>query len=100
LVNRHFNLSGRGTWWLGQRYFSWQGSRELRREASNLKQLTKKLMLMMDDAELIEVSWDKDGNPVRVVNISASSGGSSSATATPTVVRQDEEVESESEPGK
>ncbi len=36
-------------------YFAWRGSKELRREAGNLKQLTTKLMLMMNDAGLIEV---------------------------------------------
>jgi hypothetical protein len=41
-------------------YFSWQGSKELRREAGNLRQLTKKLMLMMHDAELIKVEWDAE----------------------------------------
>ena len=80
-------------------YFSWQGSKELRREASNLKQLTKKLMIMMDDAGLIEVEWDKDGNPIRVVKVSASIGGSSSLTARPTVIQHEkgDKVESDSE---
>jgi hypothetical protein len=58
--------------------FSWRSSHELRREAGNLKQLTTKLMLMMDDAGLISVEWDKDGNPLRVVKLSgiiAGSGG-------------------------
>ena len=77
--------------------FSWQGSKELRREAGNLKQLTKKLMLMMDDAGLIEVEWDEDGNPIRVVKLSASMGGSSSMNAHPTVIRHDDRVESESQ---
>lgn len=86
-------------------YFSWQGSKELRREADSLKQLTKKLMLMMDDAGLIEVELDKDKNPVRIVKVSASMGGSSSMTATPTVIRHqdqdpDSKVESDNESGK
>ena len=41
-------------------YFSWQGSKELRREAGNLRQLTKKLMLMMHDAELIKIELDAE----------------------------------------
>ena len=58
-------------------FFSWRGSKELRREAGNLKQLTQKLMLMMDDAELIRVEWGEDGNPVRVVELSGRIDGSS-----------------------
>jgi len=66
-------------------YFSWQGTKELRREAGNLQLLTKKLMLMMDDAGLIEAEWDEVGNPIRVVKLSGVSQGSSSATAELTV---------------
>ncbi len=79
-------------------YFSWRGTKELRRETDNLRRLTTKLMLMMDDAGLIEVEWDKDGNPVRVVKLSASMDGSSSMTVNPTVVRHDE-LQQPSQPG-
>jgi len=46
-------------------YFSWQGTKELRREAGNLQLLTKKLMLMMDDAGLI-VDLPRSGRHVVV----------------------------------
>ncbi len=80
-------------------YFSWQGSKELRRESSNLKQPTKNLMLMMDDAGLIDVEWDKDRNPIRIVRSSATMSGSSSMTARPTVIQHEKgnNVESDSE---
>jgi hypothetical protein len=72
-------------------FFSWQGSKELRREAGNLRLLTKKLMLMMHDAELIKVEWDENGNPIRVVELSGTISGSSSMTARPGVVHQHEQ---------
>jgi hypothetical protein len=72
-------------------YFSWQSTKELRRETSNLQQLTKKLMLMMDDAGLIKVEWDKEGNPTRIVAASATISGSSSMTVRPTVIRSNEQ---------
>lgn len=71
-------------------YFSWQGSKDLRREAGNLKQLTTKLMLMMDDAGLIKVEWDEEGNPIRIVELSASMSSSSSMTVQPTVIRKED----------
>ncbi len=54
---------------------------------------------MMDDAGLIEVGWDEAGNPIRVVKVSASMGGSSSMTARSTDIRHEkgDKVESDSE---
>ena len=76
-------------------YFSWQGSKELRREASNLKQLTTKLMLMMDDAGLIDVEWDKDGNPLRVVNLSGEAHFSGSMSGELSVGKDEQDDGSE-----
>ncbi len=72
-------------------YFSRLGTKELRSEAGNLRQLTKQLMFMMDDAGLIKVEWDKHGNPVRVVELSGTMRGSSRMTAQPEVVHQHEQ---------
>jgi hypothetical protein len=74
-------------------YFSWRGTKELRRETNNLKHLTKQLMLMMDDAGMIEVEWDMDRNPIRIVRSTATISGSSSVTARPTVIRHDAQDE-------
>ena len=76
-------------------YFSWQGSTELRREAGNLRQLTKKLMLMMHDAGLIKVEWDKNGNPIRVVELSGTMSGSSSVTGELSVGHDEKDADSE-----
>lgn len=57
-------------------FFSWQGSRELRREATELKQETDDLrrlnimlMRLLDQAGVIPVKWDKQGNPLMTVTV-------------------------------
>lgn len=47
-------------------------------------------MRLIDDAGLIEVELDEEGNPVRVVRLSGSMSGSFSMTARPTVVRKED----------
>src|SRR5215213_7057427 len=76
-------------------YFSWRSSKELRREAGNLRLLTTKLMLMMDDAGLIKVEWDKHGNPIRIVGVSATMSSSSSMTVQAEVIRHEDKPETE-----
>jgi hypothetical protein len=61
------------TAYFSRRYYL-KASEDLSQEAGNLKQLTTKLMLMMDDAGLIEVEWDEEGNPIRVVKLSGTLG--------------------------
>jgi uncharacterized membrane protein YgaE (UPF0421/DUF939 family) len=55
-------------------YFSRQGSKELRREANELKQetdnlqrLTIMLMRLLDQANVLPVKWDENGNPLMTV---------------------------------
>src|SRR5829696_9040487 len=76
-------------------YFSWRGSKELRREARNLRLLTVKLMHTMHDAGLIKVEWDKQGNPIRVVEASAIISSSSSMTVQAEVKRHEDKPENE-----
>ncbi len=56
-------------------FFSWRGAKELRREANELKQetdtlrrLTIMLMRLLDQADLIPVKWDEQGNPLMPVS--------------------------------
>ena len=58
-------------------YFSWRGSKELRREANELKQetdhlrrLTIMLMRLLDQADLIPIKWDEQGYPLMTVGTS------------------------------
>ena len=46
---------------------------------------------MMDDAGLIKVEWDEKGNPIRIVELSATISSSSRMTAHPTVIQHDEQ---------
>ncbi len=74
---------------VSRRYYI-KASEDLKQETDNLKQLTKQLMRMMDDAGLIEVEWDADGNPLRIVRASALIRGSSSVAAKAEVVPANE----------
>ena len=48
-------------------YFSWRGSKELRREAEKQRQVTLKVIQILDGTGLIEIKeWDPDtGEPIR-----------------------------------
>ena len=55
-------------------FFSRRGSKELRREANELKQetdnlrsLTIMLMRLLDQAKVIPVKWNENGNPLMTV---------------------------------
>jgi len=79
-------------------YFSWRSSNELRREASDLRQLNYQLIRFLEDAAMIKnVEW-KNGKPIRIVSASATAVGRSSATARPTVIRHDAQDEQSDNP--
>ena len=79
-------------------FFSWQGSKEIRREAGDLRQLTYQLIRFLEDAGVIEnVDW-QDGKPIRIVYAQAMAAGRSSATARPTVIRHDAQDEQNDNP--
>ena len=48
-------------------YFSRRGTRELREEADRLRRLTIMLMRLLDQAGVIPVKWDENGNPLMTV---------------------------------
>jgi hypothetical protein len=75
--------------------FARQGSKELRREASDLRQLNYQLIRFLEDAGTIKnVEW-KDGEPIRMVYVSATAGVRTRAAANPTVIRYDNNPETE-----
>jgi hypothetical protein len=53
-------------------------------------------MLMMHDAGLIKVEWDKNGNPIRVVELSGTMSRSSSVTGELSVGHDKKDDNSES----
>jgi hypothetical protein len=72
-------------------YFSWRGSKELRHEASDLRQLNYQLIRFLEDAGTIKNAEWKYGKPTRIVAASATISGSSSMTVRPTVIRSNEQ---------
>ena len=52
-------------------YFSWRyylkASADLTKEADNLRSLTIMLMRLLDQAGVIPIKWDKNGNPLMTV---------------------------------
>ncbi len=87
-------VGGLITAYFSRRYYV-EASEDLKQESDSLKHITKQLMRMMHDAKLIEVEWDKNGDPIRVVKLSGHIAGSSSMTAKPEVKRADEPKEGE-----
>ena len=47
-------------------YFSWRGSRELRREADVIKKYNLMLIDFLDDAGVIDVKQDAKGNAIQI----------------------------------
>jgi hypothetical protein len=62
------SLAGLGV--LATTFFFWpyyrKGGNELRREAGELRRITKLILVGLQDAGLVRVNWDKDGRPTGV----------------------------------
>jgi len=70
-------------------YFSWRGSKDVRRQAGEPRQTNYQLVRFLEDAGMIQnVDW-KNGKPVRIVSAPGIATGRSSASAVADVVRKD-----------
>ena len=77
-------------------YFSWRGSRELRREANEIKRYTLMLIDFLDDAGVIDVKRDEKGNAIqiRVVKVEHNATATGVATHQTKVIRRSERDDS------
>jgi hypothetical protein len=77
-------------------YFSWQASKELRREANEIRKYNIMLIDFLDDAGVIDVKRDAEGNPiqVRVRKVSMGATATGVASLQTKVIRRGEQDDS------
>jgi hypothetical protein len=61
-------VGGSITFLVTRRYYV-RASEDLRQETDNLRRLTIMLLHLMDQADLIPIKWDEQGNPLMTVTV-------------------------------